>query len=263
MYFSHGADGADPCISKPPVPVRTPVFLPWSGPAKPPVPVRTPVFALSIPHRTRNDTRSRVPLSLSTHSPEPERKSGLPFSSTPQNCRHPERSEGPLYLPFLFPNTPGRARVHACRPPTPRSVASRNASPACDASSPPLPKFVILSAVEGPRRTYPHPYRPNLPTTSARPHRIGSVAPGAASLDCRSIPSVTSVSGVTSPVMAEFSTPSKQIRHLRYTSSMNRSDFLGNTRDYNGKGKWSVEAVQRRYREYCAALHVVSLHRSL
>ena len=37
---------------------------------------------------------------------------------------------------------------------------------------------------------------------------------------------------------------------------MNRSDFLGNTRDYNGKDKWSVEAVQMRYREYCAALHV-------
>jgi hypothetical protein len=39
---------------------------------------------------------------------------------------------------------------------------------------------------------------------------------------------------------------------------MNRSDFLGNTRDYNGKGSWSVEAVQTRYREYCAALHVES-----
>lgn len=39
---------------------------------------------------------------------------------------------------------------------------------------------------------------------------------------------------------------------------MNRSDFLGNTRDYNGKDKWSVEAVQMRYREYCAALHVES-----
>ena len=43
---------------------------------------------------------------------------------------------------------------------------------------------------------------------------------------------------------------------------MNRSDFLGNLRDYNGKGNWTVEAVQRRYREYCAAFHVES-HRSL
>ena len=46
------------------------------------------------------------------------------------------------------------------------------------------------------------------------------------------------------------------MRRLRYTSFMNPTDFLGNTRDYNGKGDWSVEAVQRRYREYCAALHV-------
>jgi hypothetical protein len=37
---------------------------------------------------------------------------------------------------------------------------------------------------------------------------------------------------------------------------MNPSDFLGNIRDYNGKGNWSVESVQRRYREYCAALHI-------
>ncbi len=37
---------------------------------------------------------------------------------------------------------------------------------------------------------------------------------------------------------------------------MNRSDFLGNIRDYNGKDNWSVESVQRRYREYCAALQI-------
>ena len=39
---------------------------------------------------------------------------------------------------------------------------------------------------------------------------------------------------------------------------MNRRDFLGNVRNYNGKGSWSVEAVQTRYREYCAAFHVDS-----
>ncbi len=38
---------------------------------------------------------------------------------------------------------------------------------------------------------------------------------------------------------------------------MNRLDFLGNVRNYNGKGNWSVEAVQTRYREYCDA-HVDS-----
>lgn len=37
---------------------------------------------------------------------------------------------------------------------------------------------------------------------------------------------------------------------------MNRFDFLGNVRDYNGTSDWSVEAVQRRYREYCAAYRV-------
>ena len=37
---------------------------------------------------------------------------------------------------------------------------------------------------------------------------------------------------------------------------MNRADFSGNVRNYNGEGNWSVEAVQRRYREYCAAFHV-------
>jgi hypothetical protein len=37
---------------------------------------------------------------------------------------------------------------------------------------------------------------------------------------------------------------------------MNRQDFLGNVRNYNGKGIWSVEAVQMRYRGYCAAFHV-------
>ncbi len=37
---------------------------------------------------------------------------------------------------------------------------------------------------------------------------------------------------------------------------MNPLDFLGNVRNYNGKGSWSVEAVQTRYREYCAAFHV-------
>ena len=37
---------------------------------------------------------------------------------------------------------------------------------------------------------------------------------------------------------------------------MNRSNFLGNIRDYNGKDNWSVESVQRRYREYCATLHI-------
>src|SRR5258708_12731796 len=38
---------------------------------------------------------------------------------------------------------------------------------------------------------------------------------------------------------------------------MNRLDFLGNVRNYNGKGNWSVEAVQTRYREYWDA-HVDS-----
>ena len=43
---------------------------------------------------------------------------------------------------------------------------------------------------------------------------------------------------------------------------MNRSDFEGNVRSYNGTGDWSVEAVQKLYREYCEALHVEH-HRSL
>lgn len=37
---------------------------------------------------------------------------------------------------------------------------------------------------------------------------------------------------------------------------MNREDFSGNLRNYNGEGRWSVEAVQKRYREYCGALQV-------
>ncbi len=39
---------------------------------------------------------------------------------------------------------------------------------------------------------------------------------------------------------------------------MNCSDCTGNIRNYNGQGNWSVEAVRRRYREYCAAFHVQS-----
>jgi len=39
---------------------------------------------------------------------------------------------------------------------------------------------------------------------------------------------------------------------------MDRRDFLGNVRDYNGKGSWSVEAVQARYREYIATLSAES-----
>ena len=35
---------------------------------------------------------------------------------------------------------------------------------------------------------------------------------------------------------------------------MNRRDFLGNIKNYNGKNRWSVEAVQTRYRDYCRAL---------
>jgi hypothetical protein len=42
---------------------------------------------------------------------------------------------------------------------------------------------------------------------------------------------------------------------------MNRLDFLGNINNYNGKGKWSVDAVQMRYREYCDAFHVESARR--
>jgi hypothetical protein len=37
---------------------------------------------------------------------------------------------------------------------------------------------------------------------------------------------------------------------------MNRADFSGNLRDYNGDGKWSVGSVQQRYREYCIAFRV-------
>jgi hypothetical protein len=39
---------------------------------------------------------------------------------------------------------------------------------------------------------------------------------------------------------------------------MDRRDFLGDIRSYNGKGNWSVEAVQARYREYSATLSVES-----
>ena len=37
---------------------------------------------------------------------------------------------------------------------------------------------------------------------------------------------------------------------------MNVGDFSGKLRNYNGEGRWSVEAVQERYREYCATLHI-------
>jgi hypothetical protein len=37
---------------------------------------------------------------------------------------------------------------------------------------------------------------------------------------------------------------------------MNWRDFRGNIRNYNGVGRWSVAAVQIRYREYCDSLHV-------
>ncbi len=37
---------------------------------------------------------------------------------------------------------------------------------------------------------------------------------------------------------------------------MNRDNFSGTLRNYNGEGRWSIESVQDRYREYCAALHV-------
>jgi hypothetical protein len=39
---------------------------------------------------------------------------------------------------------------------------------------------------------------------------------------------------------------------------MNRTDFLGSIRNYNGKGNWSVSAVQTRYREYCTTFHFES-----
>jgi hypothetical protein len=39
---------------------------------------------------------------------------------------------------------------------------------------------------------------------------------------------------------------------------VDRRDFIGNIRDYNGKGSWSVEAVQARYREYSATLSAES-----
>jgi hypothetical protein len=37
---------------------------------------------------------------------------------------------------------------------------------------------------------------------------------------------------------------------------MNREEFSGNLRSYNGEGRWSVEAVRDRYREYCMTFHV-------
>ena len=37
---------------------------------------------------------------------------------------------------------------------------------------------------------------------------------------------------------------------------MNRKDFSVNLKDYNGEGRWSVEAVQMRYREYCTIFNV-------
>jgi hypothetical protein len=40
---------------------------------------------------------------------------------------------------------------------------------------------------------------------------------------------------------------------------MDRRDFLGNIRNYNGKGSWAVETVQARYREYCATFRVEGL----
>jgi hypothetical protein len=43
---------------------------------------------------------------------------------------------------------------------------------------------------------------------------------------------------------------------------VNVRDISGNVRSYNGEGKWSVEAVQTRYRDYCAASHVEN-YRSL
>jgi hypothetical protein len=33
-------------------------------------------------------------------------------------------------------------------------------------------------------------------------------------------------------------------------------DFSGNVKNYNGDGKWSVEAVQKRYGDYCTAFRV-------
>jgi hypothetical protein len=41
---------------------------------------------------------------------------------------------------------------------------------------------------------------------------------------------------------------------------MDRNDFSGNLRNYNGEGRWSVEMVQERYREYCDALHIEGSH---
>jgi hypothetical protein len=37
---------------------------------------------------------------------------------------------------------------------------------------------------------------------------------------------------------------------------MDRESFSGNVRSYNGAGRWSVEAVRDRYREYCATSRV-------
>ncbi len=37
---------------------------------------------------------------------------------------------------------------------------------------------------------------------------------------------------------------------------MKVADFSGTGRNYNGEGRWSIEAVQERYREYCAALQI-------
>ena len=37
---------------------------------------------------------------------------------------------------------------------------------------------------------------------------------------------------------------------------MDADSFSGSLRDYNGEGRWSVEAVRTRYRHYCTSLHV-------
>lgn len=37
---------------------------------------------------------------------------------------------------------------------------------------------------------------------------------------------------------------------------MKVADFSGSVRNYNGEGRWSIKAVQERYRAYCAALQI-------
>ena len=37
---------------------------------------------------------------------------------------------------------------------------------------------------------------------------------------------------------------------------MKVADSSGSVRNYNGEGRWSIKAVQERYREYCAALRI-------